>query len=138
LALVLFAAGVGFGYQVMVPYACFFFVDLMDPTQVQPIWSVSEYFSFLFSLTLALGLVFQLPLVMMVLVAVGVVEPSFYIKYWRHTIVGIFALAAIITPPDPYTQSFMAIPMCLLFLLGLGLAKIAHRRRLRIDKGLAT
>jgi Tat protein translocase TatC len=128
LSILLFMGGVAFGYLVMVPQATYWLLNLMNPANVQGQITIRDYFSFLFTLTAALGVVFQLPLVMVALVKVGIVQPPFYTKYWRHSVVAIFIVCAVLTPPDPFTQSMMAIPMCGLYVLGLVLSRAVARK----------
>ncbi|MEZ5989114.1 MAG: twin-arginine translocase subunit TatC [Planctomycetota bacterium] len=124
----LFAAGVSFGYFVMVPYALRFLIALSDPGMVGPLYTVRDYFSFLFMLTAALGLVFQLPLIMLGLVKLGIASTEFYVRYWRHAILSFFVIGMLLTPPDPFTQVLMAGPLCILFVFGLVLSKVAGKR----------
>lgn len=119
LGLGLFTVGVLFGYFLVVPYGLFFLIKLMDWAQVTSMMSVSIYFSFLFTLTSALGVVFQLPLVMLALQKVGIVTHATMRKNWRVVILSCFAISAIMTPPDPVTQCLMAVPMCVLYVIGL-------------------
>ena len=123
----LFLGGVVFGYLMMVPYALYFLAR-MSLTQIQYWETVDNYFSFLTSLTLALGAVFQLPVVMLVLAKVGLVEPKKYSKYRGHCIIGALVVAAMLTPPDPFTQMLMALPIVLLYELGHVLARLAVKR----------
>jgi len=117
----LFMMGGAFGYFVVVPYGLYFLVDLMNPGQVQPLITVSTYFSLLFMLTAALGLVFQLPVVMLVLEKTGLVSHQTFVKNWRYVILILFVIAAVFTPPDPFTQGMMAGPMVILYVCGLWL-----------------
>ena len=134
-AAVLLVGGASFGYFVVVPYGLYFLVQLMNFNQVQPLISVSTYFSLLFMLTMALGLVFQLPLVMLVLQKVGIVTHEALVKNWRYIILLVFVLAAVFTPPDPFTQGMMAGPMILLYLLGLLLTGRSAKRMARQAAG---
>lgn len=127
-ASVLLLAGASFGYLVVVPYGLYFLVQLMNFGQVQPLISVSTYFSLLFMLTLALGLVFQLPLVMLALQKLGIVSHQALVKNWRYIILLVFVAAAVFTPPDPFTQAMMALPMVGLYLFGLLLTGRSARR----------
>lgn len=120
---VLFLMGVSFGFFVVVPYGLYFLVDLMNPGQVQPLITVSTYFSLLFMLTAALGLVFQLPVIMLVLVKTGLVSHQTLVKNWRYVILILFVCAAVFTPPDPFTQAMMAGPMVVLYVFGLWLTR---------------
>lgn len=122
----LFLGGMLFGFYVMVPTALYFLTGLANTTTML---TVADYFRFLFMLTIALGFVFQLPVLMVALVRVGVTTPEFYIKYWRHVVLGIFVVGAILTPPDPFTQAMMAVPMVLLFLIGLFFSKLVAKRK---------
>ncbi|MFO1052902.1 MAG: twin-arginine translocase subunit TatC [Planctomycetota bacterium] len=128
-ALVLFLVGVLFGYFVAVPFGLYMLIQFMNPEFVQPNFSVQQYFGLLLVMTGALGLVFQLPLVMVAVHRVGLVSHAALKKYWRHFIVGTFVLAAIVTPPDVVTQLLMAVPMSILYVLGLLLTGRTERKR---------
>ncbi len=122
--MVLLIAGTLFGYFLVVPTGLYFLIRLMNPGLVQVMLTIDEYFSFLFTLTLALGLVFQLPLVMVAVQKVGLVTHQGFKKNWRFVILGFFVFSAAFTPPDPFTQVMMAAPLTLLY--GLGLV-LTHR-----------
>jgi len=125
----LFIAGVLFGYFVMVPYAFYFLAVVFPPEKVELLPNLEDYLSLLTSLTLILGAVFQLPVLMYVLVRTGIVERSFFANYRRHFIVATFVIAGILTPPDPFTQSMLAIPMLLLYEGGLLWTRIIVRKK---------
>jgi sec-independent protein translocase protein TatC len=115
LSLGLFLTGVLFGYFVMLPWTFYFLAKTYSPEKVQFLPSLDSYLTLLQSLTLILGGVFQLPIVMYALMRVGIVERATFVKYRRHFIVATFVIAGILTPPDPYTQSMMALPMLALY-----------------------
>lgn len=125
----LFAAGVTFGYKIMVPFALVFLVGFTNQRFASNLFTVSDYFRFLFILTVALGAVFQMPLIMMGLTRFGITTPGLYIKYWRHCVLGMFVVSAILTPPDPVTQILMAGPMMCLFGLGIVLSRMTWNKR---------
>lgn len=125
----LFAAGMLFGFFLVVPYGLYFLTRLMTIGMVEPFIMVDYYFRFLFMLTAALGLIFQLPLIMLALQKVGLVTHQAMIKHWRYVILGLFVVSAVLTPPDPVTQLLMAGPTVLLYLLGLFLTGRAARRQ---------
>jgi Tat protein translocase TatC len=127
-AVVMLTIGVLFGYFVVVPAGLYFLIQLMNWARVESMMSVALYFSFLLTLTAALGAVFQLPLVMLALQKVGLVSHEAMRKNWRYVILGMFVLSAMFTPPDPFTQILMAVPMVVLYLLGLFLTGRAARR----------
>jgi sec-independent protein translocase protein TatC len=128
LSLLLFFAGAVFGYFVMVPYGLYFLATAFPPEELQFLPRLSEYLSFLSILTLALGLVFQLPLVMYVLVRIDLVPRATFRTYRSYFIVGAFILSALLTPPDPFTQMLLAGPMIVLYEIGLMCARLAERR----------
>ena len=72
-------------------------------------------------LPIGFGLGFQLPLVMLFLERIGILEASVYAAQWRTAVVAIFIVAAILTPADPYSMLFLAVPLCVLYFGGLGL-----------------
>jgi len=119
----LFTTGVLFGYFFMVPYA-YYALPAMTLEQVQFDGEISSYFLFLQSLSLGLGIVFLLPIVMLMLSRSGVVDAKSYGNYRKHFLVGALLFAAVLTPPDPMTMVMMATPMIVLYEVGrlLGLA----------------
>lgn len=128
LSIGLMLGGVLFGYLVVVRYGLYFLVKLMNPEQVGANFTVSLYFNLLFTLTAALGIVFQLPLVMLALNRIGIVSHKAFRTNWRYAILGVFVCAALFTPPDPFTQMMMAVPMVLLYVFGLILTARSEKR----------
>ena len=126
-SILLFFLGCAFGYFVMVPYALLFLTGLTDPL-VQTTLTIRDYFRFLFASTVALGFVFQLPVIMLGLVRLGICTPALYLRYWRHAILTMFVLGAVLTPPDPVTQLLMATPMLVLYGFGLALSLMTYAR----------
>ncbi|MDA1264365.1 MAG: twin-arginine translocase subunit TatC [Planctomycetota bacterium] len=113
----LFFSGVLFGYFVLIPNALYF-LALQTLESIQWYESVDNYWTFLVALTLALGVIFQLPIVMLALARLGLVNPKDFGKYRPHMIVGSLVLGALITPPDPFTQMMMAGPIVVLYEIG--------------------
>ncbi len=128
MSLGLFIAGVLFGFFVLVPYGLYFLAK-QSIEQIQYWESLDTYSTFLTSLTLATGLIFQLPVVMIALSRVGLVHPSLYSRYRAHMVVAVVVLAALITPPDVISQVLMAVPMLVLYEIGALLARIATRKQ---------
>jgi sec-independent protein translocase protein TatC len=113
-SMVSFAIGASFAYYIIVPYALDFFLGLA-PQNVSNNISIDFYFGFLLRLLIVFGIVFQLPVISIILAKMGLITPAFLKKYRRHAIVTIFVAAAILTPPDPMTQMFLAVPLVLLY-----------------------
>lgn len=122
------AGGVLFGYFIALPYSLGFLISLMPRDQVSSMLSVSQYFTLLFALTAAMGVVFQLPTVMVALQRVGLVTHAAYVKHWRITVLLIFVVAAVFTPPEPVSMMLVSAPMIVLYGLGLLLTRAGRRR----------
>ncbi len=123
-----FVAGGYFGYRTLLPMAARFFVNMGEG--FQPVITVDDYFSFASKLILGMGLVFETPILILFLSLIGIVTPAFLIQKFKYAVVLSFIFAAIITPtPDIVTQSALAVPMILLYLLGIGIAYIFGRKR---------
>ncbi len=119
LSLLLFLGGVAFGYFLLCPVGFYFMATAYPPEEVNYIGGLGEYLGVLSTITLALGLVFQLPLVMNALARLDLVTYSQFKRFWPYFIVVAFVVGGIITPPDPYTQTFVALPAILLYGVGM-------------------
>ncbi len=98
------------------------------PPEIVHRWSVARYVSFVLNLMLAFGAVFELPVAMFFLTKLGVVTPALLRRRRRHAIVLIFILAALLTPPDAFTQVLLALPLLVLYEVGI-LASLAAQPR---------
>ena len=117
-----FIAGGLFGYYVVFPLAIKFFLTIGE--DFQAIIKISEYFSLAVRILLGIAIVFELPVLVFLLSKMGILSSRFLIKYFKYAVVIIFIIAAIITPtPDVITQSMFAVPMILLYLLSILIAK---------------
>ncbi len=124
----LFFGGVAFAFLVVLPVGIKFLIRMGGP-YLLAVFTVGNYISFSMILMLSLGLVFELPIVVYLLVKVGLVSRATLRAKRKYVIVGAFALAAIITPTvDPFTQSLTALPLLLLYELSILLARFAERK----------
>jgi len=123
-----FVAGGAFNFFLVLPQG-FQYLVALAPETVETQYSVGNYFNFVVQLTLAFGLIFELPLIMWVLSAAGVVAPASFAKFRKYWIVLAFVIGGILTPPDPFSQFLMAIPLLLFFELGILGGRLLHRRR---------
>lgn len=126
-ALVLFYAGCAFAFYLVLP-AVFGFMAKVTPDGVAMMTDINAYLDFVLVLFLAFGLAFELPVAMLVLVLLGWVSPAQLREGRGYAIVGIFIVAAIVTPPDVISQLMLAIPMCLLYEAGILAASAIVRR----------
>lgn len=111
----LFFIGVVFGYYMLAPLSIHFLSTYQISADVVNQINVRSYIGTISSLCLATGLVFELPIIAFFLTKIGVVTPQFMRKYRKHAIVVIFIVAAIITPPDVFSQTLVAIPLLILY-----------------------
>jgi sec-independent protein translocase protein TatC len=122
-----FVAGGYFGYRTILPMAAKFFVEMGEG--FQQVITVDDYFSFASKLILGMGIVFETPILILFLSLLGIVTPAFLIQKFKYAVVLSFIIAAIITPtPDMVTQSALALPMILLYVLGIGIAYVFGRK----------
>jgi sec-independent protein translocase protein TatC len=129
----MFVGGVLFGFFVMVPYGMYFLNRSAPLDLALPQITTQNYLTFLSSLCLAFGVIFQLPLVMTFLGGAGILSPRVMSKYRGHFIVGAFVVAAMLTPPDPVTQLMMGVPLIVLFEVGVLGARIVSRGKHSTD-----
>lgn len=111
---VFFLIGASFCYFIVLPFGLDFLLGY-GGEGLTPMISVSNYVSFVFKITIAFGVIFELPIVIVFLTRLGVVTPNALAGKRSYFIVGAFILASILTPPDVFTQVIMAAPMILLF-----------------------
>lgn len=118
---ILFVIGAAFAFYILFPFVFKFFIELNEsasiPTVLLP--SVKGYLAFSISMLKVFGIAFQLPLILVGLNRVGLLSKHSAIKSRRYVIVGVFILAAMLTPPDILSQVLLAIPMLLLFEVSL-------------------
>jgi sec-independent protein translocase protein TatC len=127
--LLAFGLGVAFGYYVMFPPALSFLFSFGTETATPQI-RIAPYINLITSLLFWVGLIFELPLVMFLLARLGVVSSRWLARYRRHAVVVAFIAGAIITPtPDPLNQALVALPIMVLYEVGIWLAKLAERLR---------
>ena len=126
-AVVLFYAGCAFAYFVVLP-AVFGFLTAIKPEGVAMMTDINAYLDFVLVIFLAFGASFQLPVALVILVALGWVTPAQLREGRGYAIVGIFVVAALITPPDVVSQLLLAIPMMLLYEAGIVASRMVVRR----------
>ncbi len=122
----LFLAGVAFCYF-FVFGTVFKFINDFAPKSISVAPDIENYLDFVLTMCLAFGLTFEVPVVVIVLVRMGLVTVEKLRAIRPYVIVGAFVIAAIVTPPDVMSQLFLAIPLCLLYEVGLLIAPIFQR-----------
>jgi len=154
-----FATGVVFGYFLLFPAMRFFrsfeaaalvphlsfggyefppaeVLQRVKTPSLSARWTIGAYASLALRLVLATGLIFESPVVIYFLARLGIVSPRTLTSKWRHVVVGIFIVAAVLTPgPDMFTQTLLAIPLVLLYLVSIVVAWFAYPKTKMGDEG---
>jgi len=132
IALILFSIGAGFGFivtkQIIVP----FLSKLTLSIGVVNNWSINQFMMFVVYLSLAMGLIFQMPLIISMLVKFNIIKPGQLKKVRKHTIIGLLVLVALITPPDLFSLIIMVIPLILLFEVTIFIAKFMRKEEVEV------
>ena len=130
----LFVGGVCFGYFLVLPSAYKFFLEFTTDF-LKPMLSMREYLTLTLKLLLAFGIIFEIPVFLFFMTKIGLVTPRKLARMRRYAIVACFIVAAIITPtPDAFTQCMMAIPMIILYEVGIIVSRLASRRKDDADR----
>jgi len=128
-SIVLFYAGVASAYFVVFPLM-FAFLTTTAPTGVQVMTDITNYLDFVLLLFFAFGIAFEMPVATVLLAATGLVRLETMTKNRGYVILGIFVIAAFLTPPDALSQTAMALPMWFLYEIGIVLSRIMLREKL--------
>ena len=121
-----FIAGVLFAYFIIIPFSLNFFSS-MGYVDVENNFSINYYFSYILWLIFSSGLLFQLPVLVVIFTLIGILTPPFMRHYRRHSFITILILSALITPPDPISLLMMSLPLILLYELSIILCSIFKR-----------
>ncbi len=125
----LFLGGAFFGYSVVFPIM-FAFFSSFENQYVEAAWTMREVFSFTVQMFLAFGIAFELPVLVFFLALAGIVEARQLLGGFKYAVIGAFVVSAVLTPtPDIVTQTLLAGPLILLYLLGVAAAWVFTRRR---------
>ncbi len=126
ISFLLFVLGCVFGYFCLIPYALYAMVGMMPLDKVQPVVNIGDYLGLVMTLTILLGMLFQLPLLMVLLSKLGLVTPSRWRAWRRAAILGSAVLAAVLAPPDPQSMLVFAFPLLGLYEIGVWSSRLAE------------
>lgn len=128
-SITLFYLGIGFAYYIALPSILHFFIQV-SPESVAPMTDINSYLSFCLKLFLVFGFTFEIPIITLLLVLMRMVSTEQLVAKRRFIIVGCFFVAMFVTPPDALSMIMLAIPMWMLFEVGLLAAKVLEKRHL--------
>jgi len=128
----LFMLGVLFGYFVIAPISVRFFASYEISNTLQNLFDLSSYISTVMMIVLGTGILFQLPVIVYFFTKAGIISSGLMKKYRKHAIIVILVLGAIITPPDPFSQVLIALPLMLLYQLSIFIAKRIEKREAKL------
>lgn len=137
MSLGLFLSGALFAFFAVFQPVLYFLLTYNRDMGIDPDPRITEWLNFVIILPLAFGLSFQLPMVMLFLERIGIFSLEQYLSKWRIAVLVIFIVSAILTPADPYTIFFMAIPLTVLYFLAIGLCKWFPRNRNPYSEAIA-
>jgi sec-independent protein translocase protein TatC len=126
-SIVLFLLGVSFGYCLVVPVTVRLLMGFATPELI-PMITISNYIAYVGSTSIAFGVVFELPLLLLFLARIGIATPEFLVQKRRYAVMIILIVSAVITPPDGLTLFLMSVPLCCLYEIGILAVKTVHRK----------
>jgi sec-independent protein translocase protein TatC len=129
----LFIIGVLFGYYLIAPLSIHFLGSYIVSAEVTNTIKLSSYISTITSVTFASGVIFELPMVILFLSKVGMMTPGFMRKYRRHAYVILLIVAAIITPPDVFSQLLVFFPLMALYEISIFVSRSVEKKRAKMD-----
>lgn len=130
----LFLTGVLFGYYVLAPLMIYFLATYSISDLIVNEFDITSYVSTIVTMVFGAGVLFQLPVVIYFLTKMGIVSPALLRRYRKHSIVGILIIAAIVTPPDPISQTLIAIPLYFLFEISIVIASRVEKAKLKEEE----
>ncbi len=125
----LFFLGISFGYFILTPISLNFLGNFKLMDNIQNQFTVDSYISFVTMLTLATGIIFELPIIIYFLSKIGLVTAAYLRKYRRYAILIVVIVAAVLTPPDVTSQVLMSIPLVILYEIGIMIAARVEKRK---------
>ena len=130
-ATLFFFAGVLFAYFILLPVAAKFLLGYQLGPDVKNIFTINSVTGFICYMSLSGGLVFELPIIILILAKIGLISSEFLMKYWKYAVLVIFLLAGLATPPDIFSQLVLGLPLIVLYFLGVYLAKRVEQEKLK-------
>lgn len=105
--------------------------------EINQVIGINEYFHFLLQITLPFGLLFQLPVIILFLTRLGIITPDFLSRVRKYAYFILLVIAALITPPDVLSHMMVTLPLLLLYEVSIWISKLAYRKKMKEEEGLA-
>ncbi|KUP04323.1 preprotein translocase subunit TatC [Bacillus coahuilensis m2-6] len=134
IAFFLFLLGLAFSYFILFPYVVTFMMGISENLNIQQVIGITEYFEFLFQITIPFGFLFQLPVVMLFLTRLGIITPMFMSKMRKYAYFILFVIAAFITPPDIMSHLMVTVPLFILYEISIWICKIGYKKVLLAEQ----
>jgi len=128
IAVILFVSGVLFAYFVLFPFVIRFMLGLSANMEIKTTIGISEYFHFLFQITVPFGLLFELPVVILFLTRLGIVTPMFLVRVRKYAYFILLVVAAFITPPDLISHLMVTVPLFIIYEISIWISKIGYKK----------
>jgi sec-independent protein translocase protein TatC len=126
-SVLLFYAGMAFAYFLVLPLMYHFLIGAA-PEGVTPMTDINSYLDSVLTLFFAFGVAFEIPVAVVLLIWIGIVDVAYLQKIRTYVIIGCFVVGMVLTPPDPLSQTLLAVPMWLLFEVGLFFGRLIRKR----------
>ncbi|MFA7503031.1 MAG: twin-arginine translocase subunit TatC, partial [Anaerovoracaceae bacterium] len=134
-AFLLFVLGVAFGYFILFPMVIKFLLMITDILDVNEMFGMSQYFSFMFKLIIPFGLLFELPVIIVFLTKIGVITPNLLVRIRKYAYLVLVIVGVSITPPDFISDLLVIVPLITLYEVSIWLSRIfARKRKARLER----
>lgn len=130
----LFLGGLAFSYFILFPYIMKFTMALSQELEITQTLGINQYFNFLIQITIPFGLIFQMPILTLFLTRLGIIEPTFLIRFRKFAFFILFIIAAIITPPDLFSHLLVTVPLFLLYEFSIIISRFGYRKYLKAEQ----
>ena len=131
---IFFVLGMLFSYTIVLPTMVQFFVNFNTSDFISSSISVGAYLKFVIGILLTFGVIFEMPILSLLLSSLGILKPQYMVKVRSYAILLIFIIAAVITPPDVLSQIMVALPMLALYQVSIWMSAIVYKRKAKDEQ----
>lgn len=135
-AFLLYVCGISFAYFVVFPFAFRFTSMLTGHLGLTETYGIMQYFMFMFNIVLPIGILFELPVIVMFLTRLRILNPSRLVKMRKHAYLALVILSTLFTPPDFISPILVSIPLIIIYEISVHISKFVYRKHVQIDEAL--